>query len=64
MTLALALSGVVFLVLSIVGAFTVDALSYYDDHRSQAILAAWASLGLSVTLFLSAIWHHALTTGG
>lgn len=64
MTQALALSGVVFLVLSIAGAFTVDAMSYYDDHRGQAIRAAWTSLGLSATLFLAAIWTHALTTGG
>lgn len=66
MTLALALTGVVFLVLSIALAF---AAGHNTDHYNRKAaknfqLAAWTSLGLSATLFLVAIWHQALTTGG
>lgn len=65
MTQALALSGVVFLVLSIVLSFSAThAHDLYNDKANKNFkIVAWTSLGLSATLFLAAIWTHAITGG-
>lgn len=66
MTQALVLSGVVFLVLTIV--LSLFATHAYDNANWKANknfkVAAWVSITLTNGLFLAAIWHHALTTGG
>lgn len=63
MTLALALSALVFLVLTII--FAISAADRYGRLASRRLRnVAWTSLGLSSTLFLVAIWYQALTTGG
>lgn len=59
MTLALALTGVVFLVLALVMG-TLAAEAHWKTAKACAKVG-YAALGLAVVFFLASIWVHALT---
>ena len=60
MTLALALTGIVFLVLAIVMGVLAEEAGRWKTAKTYARVGCIA-LALSVIFFLASIWTHALT---
>lgn len=63
MVQALVLTGVVFAFLAFIGAFVQDEMNYRAKGRKFVVAGNWTSLGISVILFLTAIWTYAITGG-
>ncbi|ACV09938.1 hypothetical protein [Jonesia denitrificans] len=60
MTLALALTGVVFLALAIIMSILAEESSRWNTTKIYARIG-YIALALSTTAFLTSIWTHALT---